>query len=51
MYIKLDTSDINATQFENYLSFDTHIELYDYTGRLVYANSKLNTGYFHAVNS
>ena len=50
MYIKLDTSDINATQFENYLSFDTYIELYDFTGRLVYANSKLNTYYFHAVN-
>ena len=50
MYIKLDTSNLSASQLENSLFFFFFFELYDYTGRLVYANSKLNTYYFHAVN-
>ena len=54
MYVDTSQANISGSGeydgLSNALFFDTYIQLYDYTGKLIYANSKLNTYYFYAVN-
>ncbi|MBK57062.1 MAG: hypothetical protein CMC84_07245 [Flavobacteriaceae bacterium] len=52
LYMYIDAKPTNLrSNLENLLYFDTYIQLYDYTGKLIYARGTYDTYYYHAVNA
>ena len=52
LYMYIDAKPTNLrSNLENLLYFDTYIQLYDYTGKLICARGTYDTYYYHAVNA